>query len=804
MKYDDTEETPGVEKYGARYWNAQIQQALERHEPFFNAGKESIKLYKAKHELTETKRRLNIWWYSINTLIPAYYSSTPKAQGKLRKRTGSLAAEAGAVVLERNAQYALDEHFDFNKVASNATLQYLLTGRAVLWARYEAEFESEVRELAVYQLEDGQFVDGEAQPIELGEGVEIIPSEGMTIARMTIEVKTEEKAILECVQYDDFLTSDARNESEIDWVARRAYLDREQATATFGEEVARKLSYTTFPGDLKRSSKKERHAYEGRAELYEIWCKKTEKVYWLQQSGDKSIISEGEPPIDFEGFFPCVMINSTTDPESVIPVSDYIHCKDQILEVERLTTRIFYTIQAIRANGIFDSTLGDEVSQLLEDDLKMIPVQNATGLRQRGGLAGGVEFLNVAPYIQTLQVLYDARQKAIGQLFETLKVSDLLRGASDPRKTATANRLESSWSSLGLIVRQNEFAQFIGDAISLVAEVIAEQFEPAVIMEVADADNFLIPQLPDPQMLEQVKQEIYSIISDDEQRCYRIQVSSDSLIALDQAQEKAEGLEMLSTVGQFFDQMKTMIESYPPLATFSMALLSNLVRRFKGGEEVEGLFQNALATVSQLAQQREQQAIEAQSQQQDPVMMQLQAQMQAEQMKAEIKKYEIDVDAQGERDKLYIQQQQLVLQQQELELKNNGLQLEMMKIQAQAAGKDKDSEIKKEHNRMQSLLDLQRLELERVATRLSETEKLLEERRLSQQQQLEMVRMQLQSEQALAMSQFQQAREPAPQRETPIVINNVIPKRGKRRANMLTDELGNVAGIEVEDLEEES
>jgi hypothetical protein len=57
----------------------------------------------------------------------------------------------------------------------------------------------------------------------------------------------------------------------------------------------------------------------------------------------------------------------------------------------------------------------------------------------------------------------------------------------------------------------------------------------------------------------------------------------------------------------------------------------------------------------------------------------------------------------------------------------------MMKVQAASQlGKVADQEIKKEHNRMQSLLDLQRLELERVATRLSETEKLLEERRLSQ------------------------------------------------------------------------
>jgi hypothetical protein len=780
MKEDNTNDTPQVEKFGARYWNAQIQAAIDRHQPFFDAGAESIKLYKAKHELTETKRRLNIWWYCINTLLPAYYSSTPKAQVRLRKRTGSLAAEAGAVILERNTQYAMDECFDFDRVAQNATLQYLLTGRAILWARYEPEFETEVKDFDLYATDMG-YVDGEQQPFDIEqEGLELTPGEeGIVSARMTIEVKKEDKAVLECVQYDDFLTSDARNESEIEWVARRAYLSREKAGEMFGD-VAEGLNYNAYPGDLTRSSKRDKHSYEGKAELWEIWSKRTEKVYWIQLNGDKSIIQEGEAPIEFEGFFPCTMINSSTDPETVIPTSDYIHCKDQILEVERLTTRIFYTIQAIRANGIYDATLGDEVEGLLNDDLKLLPVQNATSLRQRGGLAGGIEFLNVTPYVNTLQVLQDARQRAITQLFETLKVSDLLRGASDPRKTATANRLESSWSSLGLIVRQNEYARFIGESISLLATIIAEQYEPGMLMEVADADNFLASQLPDPMMLEPVKQQVYDIISDDDQRCYRIQVSSDSMIALDQAQEKMEGLEMLQTVGSFFDQMKAMIEQYPPLATFSMAIFSNLIRRFKGGEEVEGLFQNALGTITQMAQQREQAA--SQQQPTDPAMMQLQMQMQVEQMKADLKRYEIE-------NKTTVEQQKLILAQQELDLKNNELQIEMMKVQAQASGKVADQEIKKEHNRMQSLLDLQRLELERVATRLSETEKLLEERRLSQQQELEVFRTQMQS--GVMPSEKQQ----------PIVINNIIPKPTKRVGVIGVDDMGNTT-LSVDNIEE--
>ena len=198
------------------------------------------------------------------------------------------------------------------------------------------------------------------------------------------------------------------------------------------------------------------------------------------------------------------------------------------------------------------------------------------------------------------------------------------------------------------------------------------------------------------------------------------------MVALDQAQEKADGLEMMSSVGAFFDQMKGMIEQYPPLAGFTMALLQNVVRRFKGGSELDGVFQKALITITQIAEAREQ-AASQQAAPPDPTMQQIQAQM-------------------------------------ELEHKNNMLQVEVMKIQASSQTELSKQEITKENNRVQSMLDLQRLELENMAVRLKESEKLMEEKRLSQEQELERIRM--------AMNSAQPMQE---QQQQPIVINNLPP-----------------------------
>ena len=291
-------------------------------------------------------------------------------------------------------------------------------------------------------------------------------------------------------------------------------------------------------------------------------------------------------------------------------------------------------------------------------------------------------------------------------------------------------------------------------------------------MDVADANNLIAPLVADKSedagaAVEQIKEEIFKLVSDSEQLAYRIEIASDSMVALDQAQEKADGLEMMSSIGAFFDQMKGMIEQYPPLAGFTMALLQNVVRRFKGGSELDGVFQKALITITQIAEAREQ-AASQQAAPPDPTMQQIQAQMQIEQMKIQTRQGEIAAEMQFKQQEFeltsFLEQQKLMLQQQELEHKNNMLQVEVMKIQASSQTELSKQEITKENNRVQSMLDLQRLELENIAVRLKESEKLMEEKRLSQEQELERIRM--------AMNSAQPMQE---QQQQPIVINNLPP-----------------------------
>lgn len=847
---------PLVKRFSAEYWKSQITLAEDRRKDFFKAAEESIKVYNSQkhvHIFSDVERRINVWWYCVNTLLPAYYSSTPKAEVLLRKRSGGVMHEMSAVILERNIQYQMDCEFSFDQVGYNAALQFLLTGQAVLWARYKFESEMEEAQMGYILTPDGKFVDSENEEFEGDPSTLVKGIGGIYTAPIQVEKKGDEKAILEVVNYDDYLCSDARNESEVEWRARRAFLSRPQAEELFGKDLASDLSYDSFPDAIKKNYGRDRDKYEGKAELYEIWCEEAEKVFWLHKSTEKTIIQSGEPPIDFEKFYPCVVISQSSNPDSVVPVSDYAHVKDQVLEVERLTSRIHAMVQAIRANGAYDSTLGTLVDQLFQGDLKMYPFNNWPSYKTKGGLANSIEMLNIEPYVNALRVLQESREAALSQLYETLKVSDLLRGASEQYKTATANRLENAWSSMGLIVRQNMFTKFISDSISNLGTIIASQFDEKRIMETADAEQLLMPLVPPPppapeappmdpnmppdmqmemappaqppfdpmQMVASMQKQIMDLFHNEDQFNYRIQIASDSMVAIDYAQEQQEGQQLMATAGEFFNQMRALVEQYPPLLDFSIQLFQNVIKRYKSGKELDGIFSNALKQIQEIAKAKEEAA--KQPPPPDPVMQEMQARMQIAQMESQARIQATQMEMQDkheknmlaaqdqqlklQRDQLeaqlsiqkqqfeeYIRQQEIALRQQEVQVKANSVQVDMLKVQAMSESDANKQAITQETNRMSHLLDMQKIELENMRIKLSEAEKLMEERRLASENQIERLRLHMDS-----MAKMSSGSPIVVQTDKPMMIEKAPKRARKKKGTIITDAEGNPVGIDIEE-----
>jgi hypothetical protein len=333
-----------------------------------------------------------------------------------------------------------------------------------------------------------------------------------------------------------------------------------------------------------------------------------------------------------------------------------------------------------------------------------------------------------------------------------------------------------------------------------------------------------MPMGPTPeQQIAMVKEQILGFLRDDDRISYRIKIASDSMVAIDQAQEQQEGAQLMSTAGEFFNQMRSLIEQYPPLLGFSIELFQNVIKRFKSGKELDGIFTKALNQIGEIAQAKEEAA--KQPPPPDPVMQEMQARMQIAQMESQARIQAVQIQAQDgheknilaaqeqqmkmQREQLsgniqmqkaqldqYVAEQELALKQQELQIKANSVQVDMLKVQAMTEGQNMKHEITAENNRLQGLLKVQELDAKQMQFRLSQQEKLMEERRLQQEQQIEQIRVSMD-----AAQKFVQQSPIMIQTDKPMVVEKAPTRSKKRKGTIISDSEGNPVGIDIEEID---
>jgi hypothetical protein len=559
----------------------------------------------------------------------------------------------------------------------------MLTGRAVLWARYESEVENTQEEFGLLSDENGQLVDNEGALYE-GDLNEVTqnPEDGSFSVLKDVQKKTTERSVLDCVHYNDFRQGMARNQSEVEWKARRAYMNKDQVAGLIGKEKADKITYDTVPEDVKKSVSKEIGTYEGKAEFWEIYCKPSEKVYWLSV-GQKEIVLEQEPPIKFKGFWPCVEAYANIEPSSIVPISDYTLLEDLITEVERLTTRIHAAMQAVRTNMAYDASMGTDIEALLSDDLKMIPLKNWPSYKARGGLANSIEALNVEPYIRAIEVLNAAREIALAKFYEMSGSNEVIRGATNPVETATGVQSKVNFTSLRFSVRQKQILQFFSDGVGLLAEIIAEHYSEEKIWDVANGDEIMAEfsgpgpngeAPPDPRM--QLYPLVIGLLRDDAARRYRIEIKEGSMVALDERADRQERVDLLASVGSFLEQMAGWVEKYPETGNLTPELLKFTIRTYKGGKELEPVFQALNQAVINKAKNAQNQPP------QDPKIIEAQTKVQLAQMDMQKVQQQMQFEAQKAAMDAEIAHRELAIKEQTLVLENNRLQLEAAKVGA--------------------------------------------------------------------------------------------------------------------------
>lgn len=595
-----TEDT--VKEYSAKWWCAEIAKVEKQlDEKWRTSAGRVVERYLATNDEDDNKRRYNIFWANVQILKSALYA-TPPAPTVARQYGDSKddIARVAALILERLLSIGVTkDDSDMHKAFKSAVEDRLVPGMGQVWLRYEAQ---------VKNSEIPAVVD----PFS---GEEISPAIPQSII-------VDEQVYTESIHWRDFAWEPARTWDEVGWVSRRIWLRKAKFIKKFGQEkfdeVKRAvISTETAKEHLPKGFRK------GRVEIYEVWCKDTNKIYWCSPVLDECLAVKDDF-LKLDGFFPCPKpLLATHSTDSLIPRPDYVMAQDQYDELDVLNSRINALTRSLRVVGAYDSTVTELKSILTGPELNMVAVDNWAVFSEKNGMRGSIDWYPVEQVAAVLEKLMIQRQAVISQIYELTSISDIMRGSSNPRETAKAQTLKAQYSSVRLQLTQQDVGEFVRHAMRIKAEIIAKHFQPDIIarqsqMEFTESAQFVQPAI---DLLKQY----------DASR-YRIEISEESLSIADYNAEREMRMEYLTSVGQFVSQTAQMTQGMPQALPFILQILQWATASFKASSDIESVFDQAVAAAQRI------QAPPAQQEKPD-------TSLEVANINAQVKKYEVDKDA---------------------------------------------------------------------------------------------------------------------------------------------------------------
>ena len=177
------------------------------------------------------------------------------------------------------------------------------------------------------------------------------------------------------------------------------------------------------------------------------------------------------------------MLSVTTN-DTIIPVPFFIEYQDQAILIDELTQRIHMLGKCIKAAGTYDAS-NRALKRLLDEatENELIPVDNWSQHREKGGVEGAISFLPIRDMVEALQVLVELRAKVIEDQDRITGIVDIMRGTTDARETLGGQRIKSNTANTRLDDMRESVAVFARDLVRLVAEVVAKHFKDKTIIQ---------------------------------------------------------------------------------------------------------------------------------------------------------------------------------------------------------------------------------------------------------------------------------------------------------------------------------
>lgn len=420
-------------------WLKKIEAAEKKYEDYHKLVEDIRGYYKNDKK----KNKQNIFWASVETLKPFLYFKQPKVYVERKEKVSDPVQSTACQILEKALEWNIGQ-FDFDGVIKYARNDYLLSGMGLLYEKYEPTFT---------KIEQ-----------------EVVSENGIEITQA--EILDSEQVNTVYIDPVDFIADSEKVGiwEDVTWVARKIHMTKKEVVEQFGEQVREFFVETDDEEDLQKNTV-----------VYEIWDKTSRSIKYICKDYELDFLKETGDLLKLQGFFPMPKpIMATTTSDSIVPVPDYSEIKPMLDELDGITERMKKTMQAIKVSGCYDNSFS-QLGNILNKDVTLVSINDFTKLKENGGIAGVIDFMPIAQYIQSLEALAQRKAELVTQIYEVTGVSDIMRGNSDPNETATAVTKKTNFGTLRNQDRQNDMQRFITDLLKIKAEIICEQFAPETL-----------------------------------------------------------------------------------------------------------------------------------------------------------------------------------------------------------------------------------------------------------------------------------------------------------------------------------
>ena len=649
-------------------------------------------------------RQMQLLYANLEVLKPTIYARQPQPVCKPRFSDRRPVQRAASELIER----ALIASFDVERIHQtflHVRDDMALFARGVVWPVYRTE--GNIAEPDPNAEPDEDYAEDNGEP----------QVEGF-----------EEYVCYQHVNRKDFLHEPARTWDEVGWVARRSWLTMKQGKARFGDQW-KGVHYVEAENDTA-----DEYRVEKKAEVWELWHKGKNRVVWVHPKSDE-LLDSREPWLDLEGFFPCPKpAYGVCEPESLIPVPEYLFYKDQLEEVNTLTNRIHALSEALRLKGFYASggedvgTAVEKAFQSSDDNAVMIPVPTVAAMGQ--GMKDAIVWMPLREVAETITALVNLRKELRQDIDDISGISDIMRGETQASETATAQNIKAQYGSIRLRSRQEEMVRIADDTMRIAGEIMAENFQPQTLMQMTQMERIVpaaliqqhealkkqqamqaqmaqqqpqqpgmppqaapqmpqLPQLPPLPRDAVAAEDVFGLLRNEKMRPFVLQTASDSTIQPNEDAEKQRRNEFAQAVGMLMTSSGPIVQAAPEAAPLVGEMLRFVTGAYRAGRDmeqtidefVEKMLEKASAPppppppdpkIEAMKMDAQIKQGEAQARQQE-----MQAQMQVKGMEAQARMAEIQAKAQHDQQMAAMNER---LKNMDLQLKAFDLQLAEMRI----------------------------------------------------------------------------------------------------------------------------